>query len=150
MGRPRMSVRDRIIERTSIDPATGCWNWLGGTNGAGYGRIGVTREHKVHLRMFTHRAAYEEWIGPIPEGLVLDHLCRNTICCNPAHLEPVTQEENVRRGEAPSNTYRDATHCKRGHEFTPENTYQMPKGRYCRECGRQRSREYHARKKASA
>lgn len=82
-----------------------------------------------------HRLSYEQQVGPIPEGLVLDHLCRNKACINPAHLEPVTSGENTRRAMR--------THCVNGHEFTPENTYKPADGkRYCRECRRRRVREY--------
>lgn len=149
-SRMRMPLRERIEQYTSIDPQTGCWEWLASATVSGYGRIMMTREAKVHRSSLAHRVAYEEYVGPIPDGLVLDHLCRNTICCNPEHLEPVTQAENVRRGEAPSNTYREATHCIHGHEFTEENTYRTERGRYCRACRRRRNAESNARKKASA
>lgn len=150
MGRSRLSVRDRIIAQTSVNPETGCWEWLCGATADGYGRMRVTKAHKVHEVMFTHRAAYEEWVGPIPEGLVIDHLCRNPTCCNPAHLEPVTQTENVLRGESPSNAFRVTTHCIWGHAFTPENTYLDKRGRYCRACRKRRNAESLARKKARA
>lgn len=150
MGRPRMSVMDRIRERTSVDPETGCWEWLGAATVTGYGRMMVTREHKTHRSTLVHRAAYEELVGPIPEGLQLDHLCKNTMCCNPDHLEPVTHLENLLRSDTPSNTFREATHCIHGHEFTPENTYRTDRGRYCRACRRRRNQESDARKRARA
>jgi hypothetical protein len=151
MGRPRMDVADRITARTCVDPVTDCWEWQGAKGANGYGRIRVTEEFGVHRVEMTHRAAYAAFVGPIPEGLHLDHLCRNRICCNPAHLEPVTSAENVLRGDAPSARNARATRCVAGHEFTPENTYALPGGgRYCRECGRRRSREYLARKAASS
>ena len=71
----------------------GCWIWTGQTTIAGYGQF--TRNRKT---IYAHRAMYESEVGPIPEGLVIDHLCRTPSCVNPAHLEPVTNAENVRRG----------------------------------------------------
>ena len=92
-----------------------------------------------------HRFAYELLIGPIPSGLTIDHLCRNTGCVNPAHMEPVTRAENARR-HVP---HRPA-HCVKGHEFTPENTYSPPKApgsRQCKTCNRERQRMYDAAKR---
>lgn len=101
-----------------------CWLWTGATT-VGYGRF---RGSGVH------RMAYEELVGPIPDGLVMDHLCRVRHCVNPAHLEPVTLAENVRRGL--SGRYQASkTHCPQGHEYSPENTYVTKVGqRKCRTC----------------
>ena len=71
--------------------STGCWEWTGHVNNAGYGRV---------KNDYAHRLAYEMFVGPIPDGADLDHLCRRRSCVNPAHLEPVTRSENVRRGYA--------------------------------------------------
>jgi len=91
-----------------------------------------------------HRLSYETEIGPIPEGLELDHLCRVRSCVNPLHLEPVTHQENVRRGEG-ANFWRNKTHCPQGHEYTEENTgisnRNNEKCRYCRECKREKNRQ---------
>lgn len=77
-----------------VDEVSGCWIWQGNTNnGKGYFRVSHRGE-----RIYVHRWYYERFVGPIPEGLQLDHLCRNRNCCNPEHLEPVTQAENLRRG----------------------------------------------------
>lgn len=82
--------------RVDVGEPDDCWLWLGSTNGSnGYGRLG--RRPTWHL---AHRYAYEQAVGPIPEGLVLDHLCSVRLCCNPAHLEPVTQAENLARCRA--------------------------------------------------
>lgn len=102
--------------------AEGCWQWTAGAYGkkdrtAGYGRLKVNG-----IYVPVHRWAYEHYVGPIPEGMVIDHLCRNTRCVNPKHMEPVTSKENTRRGTAPSAQNMAKTHCKHGHEFEPENT----------------------------
>lgn len=95
-----------------------------------------------------HRIAYELVRGQVPEGLVLDHLCRNRACCNPDHLEAVTNYVNVVvRGEGLSARHARAAHCKRGHAFTDDNTYITPKGaRVCRVCQRRREARYRLRK----
>lgn len=146
MGRKAISVATKLERGVVVDEATGCWNWTGSA-ARGYGTMTVTRAYKQSAREYVHRASYELHVGPIPDGLVIDHLCRNTLCCNPEHLEPVAQSENVRRGEAPSQTiYKDATHCIRGHEFTPANTMRAAKGRKCRACHSRRVRESRARR----
>ncbi len=120
-----------------VDQTDTCWNWTHRTSAAGYGR------HRVAARdVSAHRFAYELLIGPIPEGLQLDHLCRNTSCVNPDHLEPVTARENTLRGFGPSSINAKKTHCLRGHEFTPENTRIEKRngGRVCRECKRIRNK----------
>lgn len=110
-----------------------CWLWYGSTNKDGYGRSGKQRQGKPYL---AHRWVYEELVGPIPEGLTLDHLCRNPTCVNPQHLEPVPIAENCRRGARATQT-----HCKYGHEFTEENTYRRAHGRReCRVCIREREK----------
>ena len=104
-----------------------------------------------------HRISYIHYIGPIPDGLTIDHLCRVRPCCNPSHMEPVTQAENTRRGMHPSGLSHwngRKKSCKHGHPFTPENTiYSRQRNgtsgpmRMCRECAReyQRNRRRRAR-----
>jgi len=87
----------------------------------GYGRI-HWREDGVRHTTTAHRYFYEEFVGPVPEGMQLDHLCRNRGCCNPDHLEPVTGKENRRRGEGRGGVLApEQTHCVQGHELTPDN-----------------------------
>lgn len=121
---------DRIsIFWAKVDKTQTCWNWTGGLTFYGYGRFNID-----NTRWPVHRLAYELLVGPIPDGLVLDHLCRNRRCVNPEHLEPVTGRENTLRGVGPSAESARATHCPAGHEFTPENTKRLPKQRRCRQC----------------
>jgi hypothetical protein len=107
-----------------------CWIWQRHINDQGYGVVG--------RRGRAHRLMYEEMVGPIPEGLELDHLCRVRACVNPAHLEPVTGAENVRRGNSPSVVTARALRCQRGHDLSSvEAWYVSPSGhRSCKECRR--------------
>lgn len=114
------SIEQRIADRTTVDPDTGCWNWTGRKTHDGYGRT----EHQGAT--YVHRISYELFVGPIPQGYEVDHLCRNTSCCNPAHLEPVTKAENLAR------RVRLKT-CRREHDET--SMYVDIRGRRrCREC----------------
>lgn len=85
----------RIFPRVLVEQATGCWLWQGELNRNGYGRVWINGK-----RVMVHRAVWQVLRGPIADGLVLDHLCRNRGCCNPDHLEPVTARENTLRGNA--------------------------------------------------
>lgn len=127
--------------RAHVALAGECWLWTAASS-RGYGYLSFGGQ-----RWRAHRFAYEHLVGPVPDGLVLDHLCRNTLCLNPAHLEPVTQRENLRRGESPVGINAQRTHCSQGHEFTPENIMQHGgDGRRCRECARTRTRAWKRRK----
>lgn len=111
----------------------GCWIWQGSTSGDGrYGQFAFDGLG-VHG---AHRASFMLAGGTIPDGLVLDHLCKVTLCVNPDHLEVVTQTENILRGDCPTAENARKTHCIRGHEFTEESTYIQPSsgGRRCRAC----------------
>ena len=123
-----------VIEAPFGYNGTPCWVWVKYINSDGYGCMGVNKK-----TYSTHRLAYELWNGPIPPGLEIDHLCQTKACCNPEHLEAATHAENVRRMEKTKPLTskigwrnRQKTHCPKGHEYTPENTYTSRKG--CRTC----------------
>jgi hypothetical protein len=119
---------ERFEAKVMRDPMSGCWLWAGAAMAKGYGSFGAVPGKLI----LAHRWAYEHFVGPIPAGLVIDHLCRNRSCVNPAHLEAVTGLENTRRGARAI-----ATHCKHGHPFDDENTIRRANGgRDCRMCQR--------------
>lgn len=136
-GPAAMTVEQKVdafwakVDRSGGEDA--CWPWLGADNGQGYGRFAVRRGKLI----YAHRFAYELLVGPIPDGLHLDHLCRNPRCVNPRHVEPVTNAENRRRGRLGQ-----ITHCPRGHPYDDANTYSHPgqHDRVCRACHRERER----------
>jgi hypothetical protein len=134
----------RLAERfwPKVDKSGDCWLWTATTSADGYGRINISGK-----MVYVHRIAYEEFVGPIPDGLCLDHLCRQRNCLNPEHLEAVPMRVNLMRGDG--HTARNAAKevCDNGHPYTPENTYIHPASgwRQCRECrkayDRKRSRQ---------
>ena len=125
----------------AIDEATGCWVWLRALS-SGYG-VGWDPELG---RDYAHRLYYRRLVGAIPDGLVIDHLCRRRSCVNPAHMEVITNGENVLRGEGASARAARASHCKRGHLLSGENLYLSPDGRRgCLTCRRRATRESHTR-----
>lgn len=117
----RQQVLERLDSLSYRDPNSGCWIWLGMT------QFGYARCHYEGFPAFNraHRLSYYLYRGPIPDNLVLDHLCRVRECINPWHLEPVTLLENIKRGVHVYQRTRNGrkTHCHNGHEFTEENTY---------------------------
>jgi hypothetical protein len=118
---------------TKVDTSGECWLWTGSQNGTGYGQITVGGNHRPRL---VHRLSYAMHNGPIPEGLVIDQLCRVRLCVNPSHLEVVTTAENIRRGMAGEHQ-RIKTHCPQGHPYEGDNIYRIasrPNARYCRTC----------------
>lgn len=128
-------MTDLQIQRfwTKVAKTDRCWLWTGCLSAKGYARTSVNRKH-----LPAYRVAYVLLVGPVPQGLELDHLCRNRRCVNPSHLEPVTHRVNVGRAI-------HDRHFACGHPETPENSYRRPDeygGRTCRICKRSRNRKY--------
>jgi hypothetical protein len=134
------TIEERLNRKIERIPFSTCWHWVGATLPKGYGQFGHREfpgdKPKV---IYAHRASYELYKGRIPEGYEIDHLCKNTGCCNPDHLEAVTPLENNRRSNSVAATHFRKTHCVNGHEFTPDNTRLRGKDkqwRACKECDR--------------
>jgi len=110
-----------------------CWGWAGAKNNLGYAQLWYGERRMV----YAHRFSYEQWVGEIPDGLVIDHLCRNPSCSNPFHLEAVTHQQNIKRGRAGQKTS-----CNYGHDWTDlRNVYVRANGkRWCAACARERAR----------
>lgn len=120
------------------EASDGCWMWTSYKNRRGYGMFSLGG--RSGRPVLAHRFAYFHLVGPVGEGLHLDHLCRNPACVNPAHLEPVTARENCRRSPIHNGS---KTHCPKGHEYTPENVVRCPSRpthRLCRKCIESRKR----------
>jgi HNH endonuclease len=137
---------ERFLEKFQVDEATGCWLWTACRSTSGYG-VFVVQNRNVPA----HRWAYEHWIGPVPEGMVMDHfVCDTPLCVNPHHVRPASNRENTLRGVGVTAANLAKTHCEHGHEFTLENTYEREDrgGRECRRCRHEAVLRYRARKAA--
>ena len=131
---------ERFLSKLIIKES-GCWEWIGGRSGAGYGELRTGGN-----RIKAHRFSYEWFKGKIPDGLQIDHLCRNHKCVNPDHLEVVTNRDNTIRGIGITAKNAIATYCQNGHKFDLFNTYfRLTGGRDCIKCKRKRTRESNRR-----
>lgn len=154
--RTREEVAQLLMANATPDES-GCLVWQGALTSAGYGRMSWTSD-EGHVIRGAHRLAYHLAVGPVPDDHLksIDHLCRNRACVEPAHLELVSQRENVMRSPiAPGALNAAKTHCPQGHPYSPENTYvytfktQRTTTRICRTCQRAYQREYAARRRAA-
>lgn len=131
------TLEERLWPKIDMGAAQGqgCWWWTAYKDRKGYGKISVDSA----LRS-AHRVVYELLIAPIPASMQLDHLCENKSCVSPDHLRVATAQENIARRA--TNGHAHKSHCKRGHQFSPENTYVTPKGsRQCRACWKERRKK---------
>jgi hypothetical protein len=135
------SLTERLFSRVANLGGQGCWPWIGDKFSGGYGRLTVDGRGKL-----VHRVVYQKLVGPIPQGLTIDHLCRNRACVRPSHLEPVTGRVNSLRGTGPSAQNARKTHCHKGHPLSGDNVRVTTKQRRCRECVRVYHRELWRRK----
>src|SRR5437899_5599175 len=133
-----MTLKERFEAKVPAGP--GCMAWMGALDHKGYGRFSVKGINK-----FAHRIAFELYIGPIGEGLTIDHLCRSRRCQNISHMEAVTMRTNCLRGDCWKHQAKK-THCRNGHPFNHANTYRYKNGhRSCRLCSRRHSATYRKR-----
>ncbi len=136
-----VNVAEHLQQRIRVVSGD-CWEWTLGTDKDGYATSDIARQYFDGTNR-VHRILYSLLVAPIPPGLELDHTCKNRLCVNPEHMEPVTRKVNAERS---GNAKREQTHCVRGHEFTAENTYIFPPSsshagqRLCKECNRIRTR----------
>ena len=142
IGRNLKGVSDGLLHRflqRLVENENGCWLWTGAQNEHGYGNFYPREGEAFKWNLSTHRLAYELAIGVIPLGQHVHHKCQHKLCCNPEHLQSLTPEEH---GKEEGRLKYRLTHCHRGHEFTPDNTYTSKRGkRRCRTCVEERRRQ---------
>lgn len=152
MPRPKLPLIDRLQRYSLPEPNTGCWLWGGDWDVNGYGKINIIDDAGIRRMRKAHLVYYEVTVGPVPAGMELDHKCRVRCCVNPAHMEPVTHEENMLRGLHTVQLLQSTkTHCPAGHPYDEINTKRRTdrgwNARECRACHLIASRAYKARQK---
>lgn len=145
---PSFEFEERFWSK--VDATGPCWEWtasIGKTGGYGKYTIPFRDGSGKSKHVYAHRYAYEILVGPVPDGMDLDHLCRIRKCVNPDHLEPVSRRENLRRGIGLVAANMGKTHCDHGHEFNEENTHRTAQGyRQCKVCRRAYDKKRYALK----
>lgn len=142
-----MTIQERFWPK--VDKTDTCWLWTSTTTPNGYGQI--SRGGRNAGMAYAHRVAYELLVGPIPEGLTIDHLCRVRNCVNPAHLEAVDHRTNVLRSESWTAINARKTECPHGHPYDDTNTVIGTKGeRRCRTCVNARTKAWREKRRAAA
>lgn len=134
----------KVLNNSPVNKETGCWEWQLGTNGS---RVKYGRAHLDDRQQYAHRYVYEQTYGPLVASMYVDHLCKNPLCCNPFHLEAVTQLVNNQRQRSAN---REKTVCHRGHDLTQPNSYYFLRPqkekwsprRQCTACNTRRGRNY--------
>lgn len=146
VARPeRYQVVDPLAKILSNIDVGFCWEWNRKLNNRGYGVTNVNKK-----RWYVHRLMWTLMVGPIPDGMEIDHMCRNRACCNPEHLDLVTGQVNTLRGVSPASSHAKRDECSYGHEYTAETMHVVRGARRCRICERRRDKERYERKKARA
>jgi len=139
--------QDRFWSHVDKNRASGCWVWTASTVTAGYGRLRIMTVTGEKVLARAHRIAYRLLVGIIPDGMHLDHLCRNHACVNPTHLEVVTAQVNILRGVGLSAANAKKTHCMRGHPFDEVNTLWYGRHRQCHTCNKAKDKARYLRPK---
>lgn len=149
----RTTVESRVARLSKVDETSGCWVWGGSKDKDGYGKVRV-KFPNGRVAYLAHRMTFMHFVGDIPDGKEVDHICKNTSCINPAHLRLLTHRENVEAGDYKTH-HRNAvkTHCIHGHALTAENIrIQRHKNtvmRHCKLCAKDRSKKYNAERTKS-
>ena len=139
---------DRLFLK-HVEKTENCWNWIGSISTEGYGNLGRNINGKG-VNYKAHRYAYQNSVGPIPDGMCLDHICRNRRCVNPAHLRVVTRRENaIQNSLGRTAVNAKKTHCPKGHPYDGVYTWPSKKGnRYCLLCRRANNRKWDTKERA--
>lgn len=135
-----MDLLDRLLPKVQHDPETGCLVWVAARSVEGYGRVSVEGRSQL-----AHRVVWELYVGPIPEGMTIDHLCNRPSCVNIAHLRVASQRENILAPHSATLARRNSlvTECPQGHPYDEQNTNRnRPERRDCRACGRAATRRW--------